>query len=141
MGFFHTRDWCTLMRFDPESLAGKRRAANAITDPDETTMTMTATGVRFRIVDAYPAPHGGMNLKLRLDAGEAPSLRSLKKATLIATSPNGEERRLDVEGFAVFGGKPSDDRFSRTGRIDVHVSVADGGSPPRLTPEWDLRMG
>jgi hypothetical protein len=30
-------------------------------------------------------------------------------------------------GFAVFGGKPSDDRLARTGRIDVHIEEIEGG--------------
>ena len=52
-----------------------------------------------------------------------------------ATGPDGESARLRITGFAVFGGKQSDDRLARTGRIDVHVDEMDGG-PVGL--RWEL---
>jgi hypothetical protein len=54
-----------------------------------------------------------------------------------AVSPAGLKRRLRVLGFAVFGGKPSDDRLARTGRLDVHVVEIGEGDPVGL--RWEAR--
>lgn len=81
----------------------------------------------FRVLDAMDAPHSGRILRLRLESGEPPSIKSLKGAELIARSPEGEECRFRVEGFALFGGKPSNERLARTGRVDVHVAELSGG--------------
>jgi len=87
----------------------------------------TGQGPVFRVLDALDAPHSGRILRLLLQSGEAPSIKSLRKAELRATGPGGESCRLRVLGFALFGGKPSDDRLARTGRIDVHIEEIDGG--------------
>jgi hypothetical protein len=42
-----------------------------------------------------------------------------------------------VRGFAVFGGRPSNDRFARTGRIDLHVEPEGNGPPIGL--QWEVR--
>ena len=94
-----------------------------------------AQGTIFRVLDAMDAPHAGRILRLRLQSGEAPSIKSLKGAEMRATGPDGESARLRITGFAVFGGKQSDDRLARTGRIDVHVDEMDGG-PVGL--RWEL---
>ena len=92
----------------------------------------------FRILDAYSAPHGGTIARIRLEVGDLTSVRSLKGARMIATSPHGEEWELTVKGFALAGGTPSDERFRRTGRTDL-VLDASGAKPlPVLTPEWEL---
>jgi hypothetical protein len=78
------------------------------------------------------APHAGRILRLRLESGEPPSIKSLKGAEMIARSPDGDECRIRVEGFAVFGGKPSNDRLARTGKVDVHIVEVDGGGPVGL---------
>ena len=75
----------------------------------------------FRVIDAHDHPHGGRILRLRLHQGDAPSLKELKGGVMVATSESGAEHRFEVDGFAVFGGKPSDARLARTGRVDVHV--------------------
>ncbi|MEZ4417304.1 MAG: hypothetical protein R3E10_16230 [Gemmatimonadota bacterium] len=94
---------------------------------------------RFRVIDAFAAPHGGSILRLRLTEGEAPSLRSLKGATLTAKSPDGAQaRRVRVDGFAVAGGKPSDKRFKATGRVDLHVKDADGGQGEPIWLKWQV---
>lgn len=87
----------------------------------------TGQGLVFRVLDALDAPHYGRILRLRLQSGEAPSIKSLRNAELRATGPDGESCRLRVIGFALFGGKPSDERLARTGRIDVHIEELDGG--------------
>ena len=47
---------------------------------------------------------------------------------MVARSPDGDECRIRVAGFAVFGGKPSNDRLARTGRVDLHIGeIGDGG--------------
>jgi hypothetical protein len=87
----------------------------------------TGQGLVFRVLDALDAPHSGRILQLRLQSGEAPSVKSRRSAGLRATGPDGEICRLRVMGFALFSGKPSDDRLARTGRIDVHIEEICGG--------------
>jgi len=83
------------------------------------------------------APHGGRILRLRLDAGAAPSIRELKGARVRATSPDGTtEVEVRIDGFAVFGGRPSDKRLARTGRVDVHVTQ-DAGTDP-VSACWEV---
>jgi hypothetical protein len=55
---------------------------------------------------------------------------------MLATSPDGRQCRFRVAGFAVFGGKPSDDRLMRTGRTDVHVEELDDSGPIGL--RWEV---
>ncbi len=100
--------------------------------------TAASRDVVFRVLDAFDAPHSGRILRLRLEAGEAPQVRSLKGATLRATAPDGRVCTAKVIGFALFGGKPSDERLARTGRVDVQVEEqGDGpiGLRWELTPE------
>ena len=81
----------------------------------------------FRVLDSMEAPHGGWFLKLRFAAGDAPTLRELKGAILLVSSPDGATSfEVKVRGFPLFGGHPSDDRLHRTGRVDLHVAVLDG---------------
>lgn len=97
----------------------------------------TDEGARFRVVDALAAPHGGLILRLRLQSGDAPSVRTLKGSRLRAVSPDGEsEATVRVDGFPVFGGRPSDERLTRTGRIDVHVVQEEGDDPVSL--RWEV---
>lgn len=85
------------------------------------------------------APHHGRILRLRLQAGEAPSIRALRGARLRATAPDGRTCQATVTGFALIGGKPSDERLARTGRVDVHVDEADGQGPIGL--QWEVTLG
>lgn len=96
----------------------------------------TRSGVVFRVLDAMNAPHSGRILRLRLQSGEAPSIKSLKGAELRAISPEGEQCRVKVLGFAAFGGKPSDQRLARTGRVDLHVEELDETGPIGL--RWEI---
>ena len=82
------------------------------------------------------APHSGRILRLRLQSGDAPSIKSLKGAEMCAVSPDGDECRIRVRGFAVFGGKPTNDRLARTGRVDLHVEEIDDGGPIGL--RWEV---
>ncbi len=99
------------------------------------TGTATSRGVTFRVLDAMDSPHSGRILRLRLQSGEAPSIKALRGARLRATSPEGVTTQADVVGFAVFGGKPSDDRLARTGRVDVQVAANDG---PDIGIRWEV---
>ncbi len=81
----------------------------------------------FRVIDAHDHPHGGRILRLRLGKGAPPSLRELKGGPVTATSPTGDSGKLTVSGFSAAGGKPSDRRLARTGRIDVHVTGESAG--------------
>lgn len=76
----------------------------------------------YRVIDAYDHPHGGRILRLRLGKGETLRVKDLKNSTMTATSADGREERVTVAGFALFGGKPSDSRLARTGRVDIHVA-------------------
>jgi len=92
----------------------------------------------FRVLDAMDAPHSGRILRLRLQGGEAPSVRRLRGARLRATSPDGRTCTATVTGFALFGGKPSDERIARTGRVDVRVREEDGADPIGL--RWEIEL-
>jgi hypothetical protein len=82
----------------------------------------TQTGTTFKVLDAMDAPLGGRILRLQLQRGETPAVKSLRKGRFRAVAPEGDaESDVKVRAFAVFGGKPSDERLARTGRIDVHV--------------------
>lgn len=101
-----------------------------------TAETTIGTGLVFRVLDAMDAPHSGRILRLRLQSGEPPPVKSLKGAEMIARSPAGDECRIRVTGFAVFGGKPSNERFARTGRVDVHIQELGDGGPVGL--RWEV---
>ena len=92
--------------------------------------------VVFRVLDAMNGPLSGRILRLRLQSGEAPTISSLKGSEMIATGPDGRTCRFRVTGFAVFGGKPSNDRLTRTGRVDVHIEELDEGGPIGL--RWEV---
>ena len=90
----------------------------------------------FRVLDSLEAPYGGWFLKLRFEAGDAPTIRELKGAKLQVSSPDGATSfEVKVHGFPLFGGHPSDDRLHRTGRVDVHVTSLDGGERT-IGPKW-----
>lgn len=100
--------------------------------------TQQSTAATFTVVDALDAPHGGRILRLRLQEGTAPAVRELKGARLRAVSPDGDERHVVVEGFPLFGGRPSNERIARTGRVDVHVTEEGDGPPVGL--RWDVSL-
>ena len=97
----------------------------------------TQPHARFLVLDAMDGPFGGQILRLRLQSGEAPSIRSLKGARLAARGPRGETATVRVKGFPTFGGKPADGRFGRTGRVDVHVTPEEGSIEP-VGLRWEL---
>lgn len=97
-----------------------------------------ASPTTFRVIDAFDAPHVGRILRLRLETGDAPSVRSLKGARLKAVSPDGVERYARVDGFPMFGGRPSDERIRRTGRIDVHVRLEGETRDPPIGLRWEV---
>lgn len=94
--------------------------------------------VVYRVIDAMDAPHGGRILRLRQKAGEAPKARELKGAKMVARAPGGEERTVEVEGFAVFGGKPDDARIRKTGRVDLRVFDLDENPADPISFDWEL---
>jgi hypothetical protein len=54
-----------------------------------------------------------------------------------AQSPDGATVvDVRIDGFAVFGGRPTDKRLARTGRIDVHVRQAAGTDP--VLAQWEV---
>jgi hypothetical protein len=93
----------------------------------------------FRVIDAFEGPHRGRILRLRLQSGDAPSVRSLKGARLRAVSPEGSERFARVDGFPLFGGRTSDESLRRTGRIDVTVTQeGSGDDQPAIAASWEV---
>lgn len=91
---------------------------------------------RFRVIDALDHPHGGRILRMRLAAGDPPTVRALRGARLRAWSPGGEERELRVLGLPVFQGKVTDRRLRETGRVDVVVEQEGSGTPVDIT--WEV---
>ena len=91
----------------------------------------------FRVLDAMDAPHGGRILRLRLQSGEAPSIGELRGARMRAVSPDGHSAIVNVKGFAVFGGRPSDSRLARSGRVDLLVERAVSG--PAVGARWEIQ--
>jgi len=82
--------------------------------------------VVFRVVDAMRGPHAGWILRLRLDEGKLPSVKSFEGSRWRVEGADGESRTVRVLGFPVSGGKPSDARMAASGRIDLHVDVVEG---------------
>lgn len=99
-----------------------------MTDPAQAKAT-------FSVIDAHSHPHGGRILRLRLRRGEVPGLKELKGGTMIASTEAGDEARLKVAGFALFGGRVSDARLGRTGRVDIHVLDEEAGD---VGPGWTI---
>jgi hypothetical protein len=102
------------------------------------TGTASGRGVVFRVLDAMDAPHTGRILRLRLQAGEAPPIRALRGARLTARSPDGRTCTVKVVSFALVGGKPTDERLARSGRVDIHVEEMDGEGPVSL--QWEITL-
>ncbi len=93
----------------------------------------------FKVIDALDAPHGGRLLRLKLIDGMAPALSEIKGGTFDTRDPSGDGGgRVRVDGFAVFGGKASNARFEKTGRVDVQVFGVDN-SPSEVDLKWELR--
>jgi hypothetical protein len=90
----------------------------------------------FRVIDAMQAPHSGQILRVRLSDGKTLTLREIKGSRFKARSLDGTETTVRVEAFSTIGGKPSDSRFARTGRLDLVVSQ-DPGEPP-VGLRWSL---
>lgn len=99
----------------------------------------TATQVVFRVIEAMEGPHRGQILRLRVAEGEAPGVKELKGARLIARSPAGDRVSLKVTAFSHIGGKPSDSRLQRTGRVDLVVEPEGKGDPP-IARQWDVTI-
>ncbi len=101
-------------------------------------MQRTAQKHAFRVIDAMDAPHRGRIIRLRCQGGQPPTLRELKGAILRARSPQGQEESLKVIGFFLPGGRPSDARLNRTGRVDLLVEIEDGGGRPTVSTSWEV---
>ena len=95
----------------------------------------------FRVLDTVETPNGGCVLRLRLQDGEAPTVKAIKGARMLVRSPDGQERTVVAKRFALVGGKPSDIRLARTGRIDVQIEEegeTEGPIVPRSEVEGPL---
>ncbi len=102
---------------------------------------MAASPVRktpvFRVIDALDAPHGGRILRLQLQDGPPPRVRDLRGSRLTATAPDGTRQSVTVTGFAAFGGRVSNRRLAKTGRVDVHVREDASDTEP-VSIKWLL---
>ena len=95
--------------------------------------------VVFKVIDVMAAPHGGWILRLRLQEGESPTIKEIKGSRMTMRSPAGDEREVTVRSFPTLGGKPSDDRVARSGRLDVRVEPSDPeGGVPSVVERWEL---
>jgi len=90
----------------------------------------------FRVIDAMDAPFKGQILRVRVAGGRTPLLREIRGAVLHARSPNGTESNIKVRAFSTIGGRQTDARFGRTGRLDLVVDL-DPGDPP-VGLRWTL---
>jgi hypothetical protein len=95
--------------------------------------------VVFKVIDIMDGPHRGWILRLRLHSGEAPTIKEIKGARMTMRSAEGGAREVVVRSFPTFGGKPSDDRVARSGRLDVSVDPADSEEEaPSVVERWEL---
>jgi hypothetical protein len=102
-------------------------------------MPTQAHRVVFKVIDVMAAPHGGWILRLRLQEGESPSIKEIKGSRMTLRSAAGGEQEVTVRSFPTFGGKPSDDRVARSGRLDVLVEPSDPSTEvPSVVGRWEL---
>ena len=95
--------------------------------------------VGFKVIDVMDVPHGGWILRLRLQSGESPSLKELRGSRMEMRSSGGDTLSVLVKSFAIFGGKPTDDRLTRSGRLDLRVEPAEAGlKAPSMVDRWEL---
>ncbi len=92
----------------------------------------------FKVIDAMDAPHVGRVVRLRLQDGPAPRIRDLRGARLLAQSPDGKTEKVQVLAFSATGGRPSDARLKRTGRVDLLVDGDQRGERPRVATRWTV---
>jgi hypothetical protein len=78
--------------------------------------------MRLTVVDVMERPHGGRILRLRQLAGDPMTRGSLRGHRFRARSPKGDEQTFTIEQFALFGGRVTDQRLARTGRVDVVIT-------------------
>ncbi|NNF27523.1 MAG: hypothetical protein HKN73_09915 [Gemmatimonadetes bacterium] len=98
-----------------------------------------AASATFRVISALDHPHGGRILRLRLVGGEAPSVKDMKQCRLEGRGPGGDTATVEVDGFALFGGRPSDRRLARTGRIDVRLPpTSENAHADAVGRGWEL---
>lgn len=90
------------------------------------TAQISSGQVTFRVVDALRGPHSGWIVRLRLQDGKAPAVGTYKGSRWVVEGSDGVRRTVEVLGFPVTGGKPSDARIESTGRVDLHVAVVEG---------------
>ena len=93
----------------------------------------------FRVLDAMESPDGGRILRLRLQSGDAPTIRELKGARMRGRSPAGDmEHTFVITGFSITGGRATDRRLARTGRVDVHITMENGEGAPLVNLRWEV---
>jgi hypothetical protein len=93
----------------------------------------------FKVVDALDHPHGGRLLRVRLRGGSPPPpVGQIRGKHLRAVGPDGTESSVRVLGFSLIGGRVSNRRLEKTGRLDLHVEESEGRSPVSL--RWLLYL-
>jgi hypothetical protein len=80
-------------------------------------------GFTFRVSDVVRVPLRGLLLRLRLLSGK-PSMKDLEIGSkLRLQTPAGQEHEVLVTGYAVTGGKPTQQRLERARELDVLVET------------------
>jgi hypothetical protein len=92
----------------------------------------------FRVIDAMDLPHEGRLIRIRLQEGKPKPLRQIRGGRFLAKSPEGLEEVVTVRAFAMIGGRPSDSRFERTGRLDLIVTLEENGDRPSVSTTWEI---
>lgn len=90
----------------------------------------------LKVIDAFDHPHGNRILRTRVVRGAAPTVHQLKRSSLQAVDPDGVASSVQVVGFPLFGGAPSDARIRDTRRVDLLVK----GDGREISRNWELRL-
>ena len=102
------------------------------------TSSDTSVATVMKVVDALDHPHGNRILRTRVLEGEPPTVSQLQGARLIAEGPDESLVELEVAGFPLFGGEPTDARIRSTGRVDLVVTGE--GDLEAVSRTWRLRF-
>ena len=88
--------------------------------------TSSSSGTaRFNVSDALDVPLRGFLLRLRRIDGDLSVKDIATGSRLRLTSPDGAERTVTVLGKSLTGGRNTQERFAKTGQLDVMVSPED----------------
>jgi hypothetical protein len=64
--------------------------------------------------------------------------RGIPRKRITAEPGKRDQETLKVLGFFLPGGKPSDARLNRTGRVDLIVDLENGAGRPAVSTLWEV---